>query len=790
MIVKTEGPLDAKMFLVGEAPGEDEDRTGKPFKGRAGETLNKLLSSAGIIRSECLIGNVAKEKPPGNKIAYYFFDKKCTQPKEQLIKWMADLRDEIALYKPNIVVALGNTALWALTGKRGIKTHRGCIMESKLVPGQKVLATWHPQAVGYEWSLAFTTIMDLRKAKKHEETPDILRENRLLVTNPSKDGWIRMCKDILYAEELTGEGPPIAVDIETSSPGSHINRIGMALSTERAYSLELLTGREPKYSLDDEVELWEWTGKVLETCPTIFHNAPYDVSVIWRNQGILCKHILMDTQIAAHVGWVEATSSKGEEENTYYSLGYLASIFLDVSAWKHLSGEDHGLYNALDCANTFALYEELSSQLETIGLMDVLKYEMRQLQPAMMMQLQGIKVDTKMKDEMAKDLQGKLDAVKKKLFKEVGKEINYGSPKQVSDLLYIERGLPPQYKRRKSVREPQRITTDEEALQKLHRKTGDVVVKSILEFRTYSKSLSSFFDIETSPDGRVFTSYNIPGTTSGRWSSSKSIIDTYGSGNLQNIPQAARVFYTAPEGYVYLSADYVQAEAVVVAYLSKDRILMKMFEESFGMSPSERKEEHDIHRYTASIMFSVPMADVTKEQRDVGKVLRHACNYAAGPGVVANKLNIEPGGAKKLLSIYYDRNPHLKNWHLTIQRELRTSRTLKNAFGRRRRFMDRWGDPMLRSAYSYKPQSTVGDLLNISMCDFYDAYGHRYNLTLQLHDAMYLIVEEHEIDFAMERLREHMIKTLEIDNEQMTIDVDFKVGKSWGDMEEIDIGWI
>src|SRR5574343_312599 len=97
MIVNTEGPTNAKIMLVGEAPGEEEDNLGKPFVGYAGKTLDALLSQAGIARYQCLVTNVARERPPANKIHFFFEDKKCTIPKPKLVEWIAELKGEIEL---------------------------------------------------------------------------------------------------------------------------------------------------------------------------------------------------------------------------------------------------------------------------------------------------------------------------------------------------------------------------------------------------------------------------------------------------------------------------------------------------------------------------------------------------------------------------------------------------------------------------------------------------------------------------------------------------------------------
>ncbi len=98
----------------------------------------------------------------------------------------------------------------------------------------------------------------------------------------------------------------------------------------------------------------------------------------------------------------------------------------------------------------------------------------------------------------------------------------------------------------------------------------------------------------------------------GRWSSSKSIILPYGSGNLQNVPHIARTMYRAPEGYEYIQADYIQAEAVVVAYVINDSKLIRLFKEGFGKSRQYRKENSlDVHAHTAADMFQIPLEEIT-----------------------------------------------------------------------------------------------------------------------------------------------------------------------------------
>jgi DNA polymerase len=238
MRVEIIGPDDAEIMLVGEAPGENEDKTGKPFVGRAGRTLNNLLAQADIARYRCLITNVAKERPPANKISYFFEDKKCTIPKPKMQGWIDELKAEIELYRPNLVVALGATALWALTGEKKISVFRGYIIPCNLVPGIKVLPIYHPQAVNYDWKLYFQSVLDFRKALRHSKFPEIPESKQVYFPNVNTRRFIN------YMEECIShpEWDKLAVDVETVQPGSHIEELGISHSPDFGISIFLLKG--------------------------------------------------------------------------------------------------------------------------------------------------------------------------------------------------------------------------------------------------------------------------------------------------------------------------------------------------------------------------------------------------------------------------------------------------------------------------------------------------------------------------------------------------------------------
>lgn len=797
-IVNTIGPSGAKIFFVGEAPGKDEDAEGQPFVGRAGKTFNWMLGQAGINRAECLIGNVARVRPPANKINYYFEDKGCTKPKPQLQYWIQELKKEIEFFRPNVVVALGATALWALTGEKQIGRFHGYVLESTLCPGVKVIPTYHPQAVNYDWKLHFVTILELRKVKRHSEYSEIPKDNRIIIDNATPQQFIDYCEEVLI--DKSGTFDRLVTDIETVQPGSHIATIGLSHSRNFGISINFISNKAPLYNAIDEFKIWKAIANVMYKKEIGLQNAAYDLIVLMLNHGIHAPNIWMDTLLAAHACFPELPRD----------LGFLGGMLLDVPPWKHTSKDNRSKYNADDCANTYGIADELNKQLDLLGVRDIFDHEMSQLPVVMMLQLQGMNIDDQKRMELIKKHLNITREMKNGLETIIKKPINLNSPKQMQQLLYIDLGLPVQYKRRKSVNDPRTVTSDANALKKLSRMAGDnPIFKLILEYKKsfkllgflgYDNKNECVDDLFVSPQGTVHTNYNITGKkmsnkdtddegkkSFGRWSSSESIILPYGSGNLQNIPVEARKMYRVPQGYKLLQADLKQAEAVVVAYLCRDTKLINMFKESYGQ-PKEVIDQHpewDIHKLKAASLFGIPVEQVTSDQRKIGKTIRHARNYSAGPQVVADKVGCTLSEAKRLLQLDDIANPLLNAWHNQVRDELGRTRTLITPLGRKHRFLDHWGDNLFRSAYSFIPQSTVGDILNMSIVKLYQEYGDKIHIALQLHDAIYVICKEEDIPNTISIMRKCMTHTIEVNHDLMTIDVDFKAGDSWGEQDDI-----
>lgn len=152
-VVHTEGNRRARLMFVGEAPGADEDEQARPFVGRAGQLLTKIIEAIGLKREEVLIGNVNRCRPPGNR---------APMPDEAAACKPFLLR-EIAICKPDVIVVLGNTATKNLLDtKEGITKLRGHFQDYK---GIKVMPTFHPAYLLRDPSKKKETWEDLKRVR-------------------------------------------------------------------------------------------------------------------------------------------------------------------------------------------------------------------------------------------------------------------------------------------------------------------------------------------------------------------------------------------------------------------------------------------------------------------------------------------------------------------------------------------------------------------------------------------------------------------------------------------------
>jgi DNA polymerase len=152
------GPPNAKIFVVGECFGTSDEARGHPFTGTAGDELDRMLHDAGIMRSECFVSNVVNARPQHNRVESWIPVKKKDVTSRHvpfrnrfvdpiIVKGYESLIAEISLVRPNIIIALGGVALWALTGREGILRWRGSQIWTDTTPAIKLIPTVHPSAI-------------------------------------------------------------------------------------------------------------------------------------------------------------------------------------------------------------------------------------------------------------------------------------------------------------------------------------------------------------------------------------------------------------------------------------------------------------------------------------------------------------------------------------------------------------------------------------------------------------------------------------------------------------------
>lgn len=350
------------IFLLGEAYGENEAKLGVPFVGASGVELLRMLAEADVIKltaedhtyigryyetgdarminnvwnmhPELYRSNVFNAQPRANKIEDFCGPKssaiygypaliKGKYVRAEFEPELQRLGDEIIEIDPNLIVCLGNTPLWALTGDTGISKIRGTLrLSTHNVTGFKLLPTYHPAAVIRQWELRPTTVADLMKVAREHQFPEIIKPKREIWIEPTVEDLNEFYRLHIYGCAI------LSVDIETS--GNQITEIGFSPRRDTALVLPFKDARKKSGNywndVDAELEAWIFVRRILadRSITKVFQNGLYDIAFLWRAYGIAVYGCAEDTMLLAHA--LQPESLKG--------LGYLGSIYTDEGAWK------------------------------------------------------------------------------------------------------------------------------------------------------------------------------------------------------------------------------------------------------------------------------------------------------------------------------------------------------------------------------------------------------------------------------------------------------------------------
>jgi DNA polymerase-1 len=745
-IVYGSGPNTATLAIVGEMPGAEEARQGKPFVGPSGRLLSALLQKVGINRSHVYITNVVKRYHPDGIAAI---------PRDEIEEWTKFLTVELKkLNHLNVIVGLGNTALHALTGKENITRWRGSVLPCTLLPGKKAICTFHPAATlrtDYKTNAQYMASMlyDFDKIKREREFPELRATPREFILKPS-------LREITHHLQRMRASSLVAIDIETS--GNGIVCIGFSDSPTWAMCVQLHRSTQ-----DEILEVLLDVKDFLEgPTPKCGHNIIFDM--LWlRRYGIEVNNVVIDT--------MHAHQALGFQELPH-KLSFLTSVYTDVPYYKDDAKEAFRFrnpdqlyeYNCKDCCVTREIAEKFLSMVDYAFY----KAHYLDLLPVMLdMEWKGIRVDEAMRQRMIAQQTEKLAALKRDIDHEVGADFNPLSPKQCATLLYHKLGYATRRKRRSGA-----MTTDEHALRSIYNSEGHPkIIELILKYREAHKLLT-FYNKEPYK-GTIRTNYSF--TKTGRFASKESV---FGVGtNLQNIPHEARVIFIPDrEDMSFIKADLSQAEARIVAYLAQETNQMQIFE-SGG----------DIHMFNARIIFG---ENATKAQRDIAKRGVHATNYGMRGLKLSEVLSLfgyefSPVQCDQFIERYFAACPKIPTWQAETKAFIAKHRLLVNPYGRFRLFFGRLDEEAFRDGFSWVPQSTVPDYLNkhglIPLHHWLNE--HQYGrVVLQVHDDFLLCVYDQYVDDVCRKITS--LFDAEIPKLGLKIPIEISVGKNWRDMEK------
>lgn len=780
--VKGEGRSDARMVLVGEAPGEAEEHAGRPFVGPAGNVLDQLLVDNAIRRGECWVDNVMEVRPPGNDFSHFYEDRQRNIPKPELLNGWQRLRDTITKINPDVIVCLGAEPLRALTENRGIDKYRGFPLR---FGNSNVIATYHPAYVLRKWDGYPTAKLDIGKAAEilsvHGKNSPVPAHH--LNFQPSFGQCMTYLDDVLKNSTV-----PLAFDIEFAN--QMIDCIGFSQSETEAITIPFAQdgGDGSYWSEGQEQLLWRKIQEVLESnVPKIGQNIAYEMFQLWTAREIQVKNIYLDTMIAFNLMY------PGQAK----SLDYLSTVYTYLPWWgeapKEL-GPARWKYNSMDCLVTKCIAGPIMSDMERTGHKDFYyKLPHKLLVPLNKMSVRGIRVDRDWRNATRARYRRRTSNLRRWInkvlpveditfaqesIKSIKKDergvYNPGSDTQLRNLLYTVWKLKPITE--KGTKQPK---VDEAALRKLALQDKGKHSRFFalqLQFNALDILYNGPLSAEIGSDGRIRCSYNIAGTVTGRLSSSAAPDGT--GTNLQNQPPFMRRMFLADEGSTMIQCDLKQAENRVVAYLANEPRMIQAFEEGV-----------DIHRRIAAMIFRKPESEVTKQERQLGKKIGHASNYGMGVDRFREvcweemRIALSRDEAKKLQNQYLDSFPRIRMWQLEVQEQLNRNRTLTTPHGRKRYFFERWGPDLFKEAYAFVPQSTIVDTLNLGLINLSD---RGVDLLLQVHDSVNLNSALPEICYTeIAVLKEALEIPVRINNHLVVIPIEIAAGPNWGQLKEV-----
>ena len=417
-------------------------------------------------------------------------------------------------------------------------------------------------------------------------------------------------------------------------------------------------------------------------------------------------------------------------------------------------------------AGLMRLDKMLTEEIEKFGLHKVFyDLEMPLVDVLYGMEKEGFRLDVERLKEFSAEYTAEIEKLTEEIYAMCGTEFNINSPKQLGKVLFEDMGL--NYPRKGAV------STGADVLQQIINQHP--VIEKILTYRTVSKLNSTYIEgllKLADKDGVVRTEFRQTSTATGRLSSVEP--------NLQNIPvreergKKLRALFAAREGRTLVSADYSQIELRLLAHLSGDDTLVKAYYDG-----------DDVHAITASMVFGVPLAEVTSKLRREAKAVNFGIIYGISDFGLSQNINISRAGAKKYIDEYFKRFPTVAEYLDESVRLAKERGYAVTLMGRRRKIPELFSSQYTvrqfgeRVAMNTPLQGGAADIIKAAMIAVHNRLkAKKSKLILQIHDELIVEAAEEEVDEVKEILRDCMENAVKL---KVPLIVDIGVGKSWLD---------
>ena len=573
----------------------------------------------------------------------------------------------------------------------------------------------------------------------------------------------------------------LSVDTETTSLDvMQADLVGVSLCYEAGKAVYVPVGHKLKegQSQADREAVLEVLAPYLADpgLPKIGQNLKYDLSVLKR-AGLRVEGVAFDTMVASYL-LNPGRTSHGLTAIAAEFLGRSMISYEEATGGKNLSFALADIDKATDYAAEDAdvalqAAEKMEPMLEEADLMRLFQELEVPLVPLLSkLEMNGVALDVDQLNELSKELGVRLEGIEERCFKLAGHEFNLNSPQQLGKILFEELGLPQLKKTKKKTA----YSTDMSVLVQLAE--THPLPAEILEYRSVAKLKGTYVDTLpnlVNPDsGRVHTSFNQTVTATGRLSSSDP--------NLQNIPirtdlgERIRACFIASPGRLMVSADYSQVELRVLADLSDDPLLIE--DMTSGL---------DVHTQTASRLFEVPPAEVTKEQRARAKTVNFGVLYGMSAFRLAREQKIELAEAQGIIERYLGRYKGIAAFQQKNLTQARERGYVTTLLGRRRflpaiNYRDRVARQSAeRMALNTPIQGTAADIIKLAMLKVDQMMQQEFPqalMTLQVHDELVFEVPEKEVKNFAGRVKQVMegVFTLKV-----PLQVDVNWGRNWAE---------